>query len=129
MTGGSCIGISSGITQQIIQSIEEFSREPQPLVPAATAFDLALHEHIPARLDCKQRAWRHALNVGNGRADLAEHTFLVRFRQRGPHVRAQDTRQARDDEIGPAIALSFGDDLGNRNPDPSAELRERSPLG
>ena len=47
--------------------------------------------------------------------DLGEHPLLLIFRQRRPDFTADDAGQARDDEIGPAIALAFEQELGNRD--------------
>jgi hypothetical protein len=93
-------------------------------MPRAAAFDLPRHERVPARFDAGKLAQRRALYLGNGGADLAEDALLLIFRQLGPRLAAHDARQARDDEIRPAVALAFGDDLGNWHRQPSTKLRQ-----
>ena len=48
--------------------------------------------------------------------------------QRRPDLRAEHAVQARDDEIGPAVALAVEQDFGDREAQPPAQLRQRGPL-
>src|SRR6185312_5342522 len=98
----------------------------ETLVPRAASRDLSAQEDVPARLDPRERPGRDALHLHNGLAYFSKDTLLVRFRQGRPGIRAQHTRQPRDDEICPSVALAFGDDFGNRDAKVAAKLRERA---
>ncbi len=95
-------------------------------MPGAASLDLSAHEDVPARLDPRERPGRDALHLRNGLADLGQERSLSASGKDGHASAPRHTRQPRDDEIWPSVALAFNDDFGDRDPKLSAKLRERA---
>src|SRR5262249_28680382 len=116
------------VVEKLFQPVQEFSRQPEALMPGPAPGDLARDEMLPLRLEAQQFAGRDPLHFPDDLADLMQRALLLILEQPWPDLRTDDPRQARDDEVRPLIARSRLDDLRDRNAQPAMEPRQRSPL-
>ena len=131
ITGGASIGISSRASRSRSSSpSRNFVARPSRCMPGAAALDLPAHECVPARLDRQQvRRAGTRCTSRNGLADLGQGRAPLLFRQRRPGLRADHAVQARDDQYGHPSRSPSTHDLGDRDAEPAAKLRQRAALG
>ena len=108
ITGGPSSADQRGrIAQQFVQSIQKFLRQSEALVPGAASLDLPAHESVPARLDPREAPAGTRCTSAMVSPISARTRSLSASGKARPRLRTQHTRQPRDDEIRPSVALAF----------------------